>query len=65
MKENETCRMRTNTEIKDILQGAGIVKFIKFLRLRAPKQIAAAAMEGSRRRRRRRRWRDDVEEDLF
>jgi len=62
MKENEPWRVRTNTEIKDILQEAGIVKFIKFLRLRAPKQMVTAAMEGSRRRG---RWRDKVEDDLF
>ena len=29
--------MRTNKEIKDILHGADIVKFIKYLRLRAQK----------------------------
>jgi hypothetical protein len=54
--------MRTNREMKDVLQGAGIVKFIKFLRLGGPKQMATAAMEGIRRRG---RWRNEVEGELF
>jgi hypothetical protein len=54
--------MTTNREMKDVLQGAGIVKFIKFLRLGGPKQRATAAMKGIRRKG---RWRDEVEEDLF
>jgi hypothetical protein len=61
-KENKTWRMGTNTEMKDVLQGAGSVEFIKFLRLGAPKQMATEAMEGIRRRG---RWRDEVEEDLI
>jgi hypothetical protein len=50
-------RIRTNKEIKDILQGNDIIKFIKFLQLRwygyvermqnqrMPKQIATATTE--------------------
>jgi hypothetical protein len=33
-KEDERWGIRGNQEIKDVLQGADIVKFIKFLRLR-------------------------------
>jgi len=60
-----------------MLQGADIVKFIKFLRLRwcghverigsqqMPKQIAAPKMEGTRKRGRpRKRWSDVVEVNL-
>jgi hypothetical protein len=34
INEGERWRIRTNKEIEDILEGADIVKFIKFLRLR-------------------------------
>jgi hypothetical protein len=57
-----------------MLQGADVVKFIKFLRLRwcghvkrignqqIPKQIAASTMEGTRKRGRScKRWTDEVE----
>jgi len=60
-----------------MLQGADIVKFIKFLRLRwcghvertgnqqMPKQIVTSTMEGTRKRGRpRKRWTDDVEVNL-
>jgi hypothetical protein len=66
-----------NKEIKDILQGAVIVKFIRSSRIRQyghvermknqrmPKQIAAATTEGIRKRGRPcKRWKDEVEEDL-
>jgi len=63
-------------EIKDILQGADILKFIKFLRLRLygqvermqnqriPTPTATAIMEGGRKRGRPcKRWRDEDEVD--
>jgi hypothetical protein len=66
-----------NKVIKDILQGADIVKFIKSSRIRRyghvermqnqrmPKQIAAATTEGTRKRGRPCKiWKDEVEEDL-
>jgi hypothetical protein len=34
INEGESSRIRTNKEIEDILEGADIVKFIKYLRLR-------------------------------
>jgi hypothetical protein len=34
IKEEETWRIRTNKEIQKIIQGAGIVKFIKSVKLR-------------------------------
>jgi hypothetical protein len=34
INEGESCRIRTNKEIEDILERADIVKFIKSLRLR-------------------------------
>jgi hypothetical protein len=64
-------------EMKYILQGADIAKCIKSSRIRwhghvermenqrMPKQIAAAAREGTRKTGRpRKRWKDEVEEDL-
>jgi hypothetical protein len=66
-----------NKEIKDILQGADIVKFIKSSRIslyghvkrmqnqRMPKHIAAATVEGTRKRvRPHKRWKNEAEEDL-
>jgi hypothetical protein len=77
IKEGDSWRKRTNKEIKDILQGADIVKFIKSPRIRwyghiermqnqrMPKQIAAATIEGTRKIGRPRKiWKDEVEEDL-
>jgi hypothetical protein len=76
-KEGDSWRIRTNKEIKDIFQGADIVKFIKFSRIRwyghvermqnqrMPKQTAAVTTEGTRKRGRPgKRWKDEVEEDL-
>jgi hypothetical protein len=76
-KEGDSCRIRTNKEIKDIVQGADIVKFIKSSRIRwyghveimqnqrMPKQIAVATIEGTRKRGRpHKRWKDEIEEDL-
>jgi hypothetical protein len=77
IKEGDSWRIRMNKEIKDILQGADIVKFIKSSRIRwyghvkrmknqrMPKQIAAATTERTRKRGRpRKRWKDEVEEDF-
>jgi hypothetical protein len=77
IKEGDSWRIRTNKEVKDILQGADIVKFIKSSRIRwyghvermqnqrMPKQIAAATIEGTKERERsRKRWKYEVEEDL-
>jgi hypothetical protein len=62
VKEGTSWRIRTNKEIKYILHGADIVKFIKTSRIRwyghvirmqnqrMPKQIAAATIEGTRKR---------------
>jgi hypothetical protein len=62
INEGERWRIRTNKEIEDILEGADIVKFIKFLRLRwcghiermnnerMPKTIKTTKMEGTRKR---------------
>jgi hypothetical protein len=77
VKEGESWRIGTNKEIKDILQGTDVVKFVKSLRLRwcghgermriqrMPKQIVIATMEGTRKTGRPcNRWRDEVEQDL-
>jgi hypothetical protein len=74
--EVDSWRIRTNKEIKYILQGADIVKCIKSSRIRwygyvermqnqrTPKQIAAATREGTRKRGRpRKRWKEELEED--
>jgi hypothetical protein len=62
INEGGSWRIRTNKEIEDILEGADIVKFIKYLRLRwcghiermnnerMPKKIMATKMEGTRKR---------------
>jgi hypothetical protein len=64
LEEGERWRIRTNKEIKKILQGTNVVKFIKSLRLRwcghvermrnqrMPKQIITDTVEGTRNRRR-------------
>jgi hypothetical protein len=75
--KGDSSRVRMNKEIKYILQGADIVKFIKSSRIRwyghvermqnqrTPKQIAAATIEGTRKiGRPRKRWNNEVEEDL-
>jgi hypothetical protein len=66
-----------NNEIKEILQGADIVKLTKSSRIRwyghvkkmqnqrMTKQIAAATIEGTRKSGRpHKRWKDEVEENL-
>jgi hypothetical protein len=77
IKVGDSWRIRTNKEIKYILQGEDIVTFIKSSRIRwyghvermqnqkIPKQIVAATIEGKRKRGRpRKRWKDEVEEGL-
>jgi hypothetical protein len=77
IKEGDSSRVRRNTEIRYVLQGEDIVKFIKSSRIRwyghvermqnqrTPKQIAAATIEGTRKiGRPRKRWKNEVEEDL-
>jgi hypothetical protein len=76
INEGESWRIRTNKEIEFILEGAEIVKFIKYLRVRwcghiermnnerMPKKMTTK-MEGTRKKRKtRKRWIDEVEEDL-
>jgi hypothetical protein len=62
IKEGDSWRIRKNKEIKDILQGADIVTFIKSSRIRwyghvyrmqnqgMPKQTAGATVEGTKER---------------
>jgi hypothetical protein len=62
INKGESWRIRTNKEIEDKLEGADIVKFIKYLRLRwcghiermnnerMPKKIMTTKMEGTRKR---------------
>jgi hypothetical protein len=77
INEGERWRIRTNKEIEDILEGADIVKFIKYLSLRwcghsermnnerMPKKIMTTKMEGTRKTGGpRKRWIDEIEEDL-
>jgi hypothetical protein len=78
INEGESWRIRTNKEIKDILEGADIVKLIKISQIkmvwtyiermnneRMPRKIMTTKMEGKRKRERpRKRWTDEVEEDL-
>jgi hypothetical protein len=70
-KRRKTLEKKNKQGERNMLQGADIVKFIKFLRLRwcghveriesqqMPKQIAALKMEGPRK-----RWSDVVEVNL-
>jgi hypothetical protein len=75
-KDDERWGIRANKEIKDILHGADILQFIRFLRLgwyghvermynqTIPTPTATATMEGARKRGRpSKRWRDDDEVD--
>jgi hypothetical protein len=61
-KGNEQWRMSTNREIKDKLQRTGVVRFIKSLQLRGPKQTVTAVLEGIiRRGRSQESWTVEVE----